>query len=45
MYRVHMFKDYGAGTFTINSIYRGKKVIDSQEANFLAIKLINIFQV
>lgn len=45
MYKICTFKDYKTKTLTINSINKLKKVVNGQEINFLAVKLMNVFEI
>ena len=45
MYRVRAVEDYGAGTLTISGTDGLKRVVDGQEADLLAIELVDTFGV
>ncbi len=45
MYRVRAVEDNGAGTLTINGTNRLKRVVDGQEADSLAVELVNALKV
>lgn len=45
MYRVCAVEDYGAGTLTISGIDKQKRIVDGQEANPLAVQLVDRFEV
>lgn len=38
-------KDHRAGTLTISNTDRRKRILDEQEANFLAVELVNILKI
>lgn len=45
MYRVRAIENHRAGTLTISGTNRIKRVVDGQEANSLAVELVNTFEV
>lgn len=45
MYRVRAVEDHGAGTLTISGTDGRKRVVDGQEANFLAVELVDLAEV
>lgn len=45
MYLVRAVEDHGAGTLTISGTDGLKRVVDGQEADSLAIELVNTFEV
>ncbi len=45
MYRVRVVEDHGAGTLTIYGIDRLKRVVDGQEADSLAVELVDALEV
>ena len=45
MYGVCAVEDYGAGTLTISSIDGLKRVVDGQEADSLAVELVNALEI
>lgn len=45
IYRVRVIEDNRAETLTISSINQFKRVVNSQEANFLAIELVDALEV
>lgn len=40
-----MVENHGVGTLTINGTNRLKKVVDGQEADFLAIELVDVLEI
>ena len=45
MYRVRAVEDHGAGTLTISGTNELKRVVDDQEADSLAIELVDALEV
>lgn len=45
MYRVRAVEDHGAGTLTISGTDGLKRVVDGQEADSLAVELVDAFEV
>ena len=45
MYQVRAVEDHGAGTLTISSTDRLKRLVDGQEADLLAVELVDTFRV
>lgn len=45
MYRVRAVENHGAGTLTISSTDRLKRVVDGQDTDLLAFKLVNTFEI
>lgn len=45
MYYVYTVENYRAGTLTISGINGLQRVVDGQKANFLAVELVDIFEI
>lgn len=45
MYRVRAVEDHGARTLTIGGTDRLKRVVDDQEADSLAVELVDTFEI
>lgn len=45
MYQVRIVENHGAGTLTISGIVRLKRVVDSKNADLLAVELVDTFGV